>query len=273
MNIQLFVIASATCAGRRTIVPSAFLSPPRIRETVETRGHPMFAQSLSLITRNFWLFAVIVSVMAGFFVYEDVSGSEPNKGAHLMWLFLSFWMQQAVISGNEKIAGNAGWPTGLWSFLWKNLVLFFSSMIVPVLLLALSGFQNLVFVIVVALLLSAAAFAILGTWPVSNAARGDTSLAAAWRRGATGFWSRFFRLVAGYLVPVLISLLLAILLHPGAVGSNVGMTGPVIFRLALLYLLAVSINLIGTVYVSVVIARSYLADDQKSGQQVVSPAE
>ncbi|TKT56138.1 hypothetical protein [Rhizobium sp. LC145] len=233
----------------------------------------MFAQSLSLITRNFWMFAVVVSIMAGFFVFEDVSGSEPNKGAYAMWLFLSFWMQQAVISGKEKIAGQVGWPNGLWSFLWKNLVLFFSSVILPSLLLALSGFDNLGFIILVALLLAAGAFATLGTWPVSNAARGDTSLAAAWRRGATGFWSRFFRLVAGYVVPAFVSVLLVGLLHPGAVGSNVGMTDPVVVRLLLFYLLAVSINLIGTVYVSVVIARSYLADDQKSGQQAVSPAE
>ncbi|OHV83713.1 hypothetical protein [Rhizobium sp. LCM 4573] len=233
----------------------------------------MFAQSLSLITRNFWLFAVIVSIMAGFFVFEDVSGSEPSKGTYVTWIFLSFWMQNAVISGKEKISGDAGRPHGLWSFLWKNLVLIFSSMILPVILPILLGFYNLIFIILVAILFMAGAFAILGTWPVSNAARGDTSLAAAWRRGATGFWVRFFRLVAGYVVPAFLSLLLIVPLHPGAVGDNVGMTDPVVVRLLLFYLLTISINLIGTVYVSVVIARSYLAGDQKSGQPAVGLAE
>jgi len=233
----------------------------------------MLRETFSIIGRNWSMYAVVVVGTMALSIFDELSGKTTSSGAtSFMWGYLAMCVQGAVIySGSFTQVGKCAGFGKTFPYFLKTAALFIAALVIslPIFTLLPSelGVSATVLVftsaamIVYVLLLS-----LVGTWPVSSVTGRGTSLFDAFRRGVARFFPTFARLIAGIILPLVVSMLIFVMASQVASSPLLLVDGrPNILMLAVLAI-AAFLQALGVSYAAVVLARVYLAGEQGSAK-------
>ncbi|EJL54669.1 hypothetical protein PMI09_02412 [Rhizobium sp. CF122] len=233
----------------------------------------MLRETFSIIGRNWSMYVVVVIGTMALSIFDELSGKTTSSGAtSFMWSYVAMCVQGAVIYSAPfaEVGKRAGFGR-MFPYFLKTVALLIGALVIslPIFMFLPSELGVSVSVLLFAFALFVAyalVLSLLGTWPTSSITGHGTTLVDALRRGTARFFPTSGRLVAGMILPAVLSILLVVVASQFGTSPLLLVDGkPNVVMLAI-SAAAAFLQALGVSYAAVVVARVYLSGEQGSAE-------
>ncbi|MDQ0559534.1 hypothetical protein QO004_001312 [Rhizobium mesoamericanum] len=206
-------------------------------------------------------------------LFDELSGKTTSSGAtSFVWSYVAMCVQGAVIYAAPfaEVGKRAGFARTFPYFL-KTLALLIAALVIslPLFMFLPSELDVSLSVLILAFALLVAyelVLSLLGTWPTSSITGRGTSLVDALRRGAARFFPTSGRLVAGMVLPAILSMLLVVVASQFETSPLLLVDGKPNIVMFAISAAAAFLQALGVSYAAVVLARDYISSDQGAAE-------
>jgi hypothetical protein len=233
----------------------------------------MLRETFSIIGRNWSMYAVVVFGTIALSIFDELSGKTTSSGVTtFMWGYVAMCVQGAVIYSAPfaEVGKRAGFGRTFPYFL-KTAALFLAALVISLPIFMFlppePGVSATVLVFTSAAMIAyVLVLSLVGTWPVSTITGLGTSLFDAFRRGIARFLPTFGRLIAGIILPVVVSMLIFVVASQVADSPLLLVGGrPNILMLVVLAIAAFA-QAVSVSYAAVVLVRVYISGEQGASE-------
>ena len=230
----------------------------------------MLRETFEIIVRNWFVYVALVVAAIAVAIFDEMSGKTTSSGATtFMWTYAAMCVQGVVIySGTFADVGRRSSFGKMLPYVLKTAALLIIALAIslPVFIIAPSGAgdvlpANVLIFISVALVAYALVLALLGTWPTSSITGVGTSLADALRRGLSRFFPTFGRLLAGIILPLVLSMVVVVVLSQVSQSPQMMVDGKPNVVVLAASIIAALLQAISVSYSAVVLARVYVSQE------------
>ncbi|CCM74642.1 hypothetical protein [Rhizobium mesoamericanum] len=229
----------------------------------------MLRETFSIIGKNRSMYVVVVVGTIALSLFDELSGKTTSSGAtSFVWSYVSMCVQGAVIydAPFAEVGRRAGFARTFPYFL-KTLALLIAALVIslPLFMFLPSelGVSPSVLILAFALLVAyALVLSLLGTWPTSSITGRGTSLVDALRRGAVRFFPTSGRLVAGMVLPAILSMLLVVVASQFEASPLLLVDGKPNIVMFAISAAAAFLQALGVSYAAIVLACDYISSEQ-----------
>lgn len=228
----------------------------------------MLRETFEIIVRNWLVYVALIVAAIAVSIFDEMSGRATSSGATtFMWTYAAMCVQGAVIySGTFADVGKRSSFGKVFPYALKTGALLIVALVIslPVLIFTSSGAgevlpTSILIFTLVALVAYALVLALLGTWPTSSITGDGTSIAEALRRGLSAFLPTFGRLLAGIILPIVLSMVVAVVLSRLSESSQILVDGEPNLVAFAASVIAAALQAISVSYSAVVLARLYVS--------------